>query len=60
MNVLFCCLEELHNVTQIISLVWFYGISTLLGYLMPNSLNIYVLNMYDLLTHSVDNVFKWA
>ena len=29
-------------------LVWFYGISTILGYLMSNSLNTYILNIYDL------------
>ena len=29
-------------------LVWFYGISTIAGYLMPNPLYTYVLNIYDL------------
>ena len=29
-------------------LVWFYGISTVLGYLMPNLLYTYILNIYDL------------
>ena len=29
-------------------LVWFYGISTIVGYLMPNPLYTYVLNIYDL------------
>ena len=29
-------------------LVWFYGISTIVGYLMPNSLYTYILNIYDL------------
>ena len=28
--------------------VWFYGISTIVGYLMPNSLYTYILNIYDL------------
>ena len=28
--------------------VWFYGISTIVGYLMPNLLNTYILNIYDL------------
>ena len=28
------------------SLVWFYGISTLVGYLMPNPVFRYVLNMW--------------
>ena len=29
-------------------LVWFYGISTIVGYLMPNPLFTYILNIYDL------------
>ena len=29
-------------------LVWFYGTSTIVGYLMSNPLYTYVLNMYDL------------
>ena len=29
-------------------LVVFYGISTLVGYLMLNSVNTYILNIYDL------------
>ena len=28
--------------------VWFYGISTIIGYLMPNPFYTYLLNMYDL------------
>ena len=35
-------------------LVGFYGISTLVGYLMPNPLYTYILNIYDLQTHFVD------
>ena len=31
---------------NIISLVWFYGISTIVGYLMPNSVFTYVLNIW--------------
>ena len=31
-----------------ISLVWFYGISTAVGYLIPNPLYTYILNIYDL------------
>ena len=30
-------------------LVWFYGISTIVGYLMPNPVYSYILNIYDLL-----------
>ena len=29
-------------------LVWFYGLSTIVGYLMPNPLYPYILNIYDL------------
>ena len=29
-------------------MVWFYGISTIVGYLMPNLLYTYILNIYDL------------
>ena len=29
-------------------LVWFYGISNIVGYLMPNSLYTYTLNIWDL------------
>ena len=29
-------------------LAWFYGISTLVGYLIPNTLYTYILNIYDL------------
>ena len=29
-------------------LVWFYGISTIVGYLMPNPLYTYILDIYDL------------
>ena len=39
---------RLTNKCQMIGLVWFYGISTIIGYLMPNSLYTYTLNIYDL------------
>ena len=29
-------------------LVWFYGMSTIVGYLMPNSNHTYILNIYEL------------
>ena len=38
----------------------FYGISTIVGYLMPNSLYTYTSNIYDLWTDFVDNIIKWA
>ena len=48
-------------------LVWFYGISTTIGYLNPNSfiyiyIYIYIYSIYDFLTHLVDNIFErtWA
>ena len=31
------------------NLVWFYGISTIVSYLMPNPLYTYILNIYDLI-----------
>ena len=33
---------------KLIGLVWFYNISTIVGYLMRNSLYTYILNIYDL------------
>ena len=33
---------------DLVGLVWFYGISTIVGYLMPNPLYTYILNIYDL------------
>ena len=30
-------------------LVWVYGISTIVGYLMPNPVHTYILNIYDLI-----------
>ena len=41
-------------------LVGFYGISTIVGYLMPNPLYTYILNIYDYLTDLVDDIFKQA
>ena len=41
-----------------VCLVWFYGISTLVGHLMPNPFYTYV--KYDLLTNFEDNIFKQA
>ena len=42
-----------HVIVSLIDLVWFglisfYGISTIVGYLMPNPLYTYILNIYDL------------
>ena len=36
------------DVENLFGLVWFYAISTIVGYLMPNPLYTYVLNIYDL------------
>ena len=34
--------------SALFGLVWFYGISTIVGCLMPNPLYTYILNIYDL------------
>ena len=34
-------------ILNIYDLVWFYGISTIIGYLMPNPLYTYILNIYN-------------
>ena len=36
----------------------FYGVSTIVGYLMPNPVFTYILNIYDLQTHFVDTHSK--
>ena len=44
-------------------LVGFYGISIIVGYLMPNPFYTYISNIYqtyDFLSHFVDNIFKQA
>ena len=41
-------------------LVRFYGISTITGYLMSNPVYTYILDIYDLLTYFVVNIFKWV
>ena len=44
-------------------LVWFYGISTILGYLMPNPIHTYTLNIYMICEYILlDNILKqiWA
>ena len=47
---------------SLIDLVWFYGISTFAGYLMPNPLYVYIFikYIYDLWIHFVNNILKWA
>ena len=39
-------------------LVWFDGISTDVGYLMPNPVDIYISNIYYSWADFVDNIFK--
>ena len=39
--------------------IWFYGISTLVGHLMPYPLYTHIQNIHDLLKDLVDNIFKW-
>ena len=45
-------------------LIWFYDISTIVGYLMLNPLYIYIYIYiyikYDFSTHFEDNIFKQA
>ena len=38
--------------------VGFYGISTIVGYLMTNRVYTYTLDMYNVYPHFVDNIFK--
>ena len=40
--------EMAEELDHLIGLVWFYGISTIAGYLMPNPFYTYISNMYDL------------
>ena len=47
--------ETAHN--GCFSLVCFYGISTIQGYLMPNLFYPYISSIYDFSTHFVDNIF---
>ena len=47
-------------VNRYLILVWFYGTSTIKGYLMPNAFYGYISDIYDLSTHFVDNIFKWV
>ena len=39
-------------------LIGFYGISTIVGYLIQNSVYTYILNIYNLQSLFVDNIFK--
>ena len=43
-------------------LVWFYGLSTIVGYLMSNPVYTYILNIYiyDFQTNFVENILKHA
>ena len=61
--------NELTGMVNIWSdLVWFYGITTIVGYLMLNLVNTYIyiyiyiyqIYIYDLWTHFVDNILKQA
>ena len=48
-------------ILNIYNLIWFYDISTIVGYLMPNPLYTYILNMFMICKHIfVDNILKWA
>ena len=42
-------------------LVWFYGLSTIVGYLMPNPLYIHILDIYIWFVYTFFyNIFNWA
>ena len=40
----------------VLSLVWFYGISTIVGYLRLNPVYTYILNMYDLVCFGLRHI----
>ena len=40
--------KKTYDAKTLVSLVRFYGISTVIGYLMPNPLYTYIINIYDL------------
>ena len=42
------CMKDTVLAHSYCDLVWFYGISTIVGYLMPNPLYTYILDIYDL------------
>ena len=41
----------IHSHTHHTCLVWFYGISTIVGYLMPSPVYTYLLNIYMIFKH---------
>ena len=47
-DILLKSINQLINFLSQFGLVWFHGISTIVGYLMPNSLYTYILDIYDL------------
>ena len=65
-----CCLENLLRVmtnrdrwweqewreSVLFGLVGFYGISTIIGYLLPNSVYTYISNIYMICKHFIDNI----
>ena len=52
-QIIYIPLEYLINRITNVNLVWVYGISTFVGYLMPNPVNTYILDIYDLLIKSL-------
>ena len=38
-------------------LVWFYGISTIVGYLIPNPFNIYIFNLGSIFSNEPELIF---
>ena len=51
-----------NTLTILLGWLRFYVISTIVDYLMLNTVYTYILNIYDLFTHFVDNILKpvWA
>ena len=41
-------INRTHLRKVLLALVWFYGILTIVGHLMPNYVYIYILNIYDI------------
>ena len=49
-------LSSVHIATSIVWLGWFHGISTVVGYSIPNLVNTYLLDIYMICKHFVDNI----
>ena len=52
------CYSNLRDGLKNVDLAGLYGISTIVGYSIPNPLYTYISNTYNLITHFVDNDLK--